>query len=112
MLNTFAANCHQLHFAPPPRCLYRSPSRAYRQEGVPETEEAAQRATGYEEAIFRSLQAGRRQAEVGGLWVDCRVGGGSTAARGVQVRCLARHKRGGMCMGCHTGAVSALEVAV
>ncbi|PRW32592.1 4-toluene sulfonate uptake permease [Chlorella sorokiniana] len=35
------------------------PGKAYRQEGVPETEEARQRAKGYEEAIFRSLQTGR-----------------------------------------------------
>ncbi|EFN50978.1 hypothetical protein CHLNCDRAFT_141626 [Chlorella variabilis] len=39
------------------------PTKAYRQEGVPETPESSERAKGYEQAIFRALQQGRRQPE-------------------------------------------------
>ncbi|KAL4855756.1 Embryogenesis-associated protein B8 [Chlorella vulgaris] len=39
------------------------PTRAYRQEGVPESDKAAQRAKGYEHAIFRAVQEGRRRPD-------------------------------------------------
>ncbi|KAL4421245.1 hypothetical protein ABPG75_010536 [Micractinium tetrahymenae] len=50
------------------------PSRSYRQEGVPETEEARLRAKGYEDSIFRSLQEGRRAQ--GAERPDTRIFGG------------------------------------